>query len=131
MYILREISNSLGGETMEQRILEKQGDAKRMVRKVLKEHLRARNSDLWLLFTIWTQEQGIDIKVPENAVNDLILPETIRRVRQQIQNTEGKYLPTDPQVMYSRKIKEEVLRRYYSNNQTILQEYMEYKYGVI
>lgn len=39
--------------------------------------------------------------------------ETITRVRREIQNTEGKYLPTNPEIARQRKIREETIREYY------------------
>lgn len=110
----------------------KEVEAKKIVLKVLEADMRARNSDKWLLLKVW-QEQGLPdslIKELENHLPLICNPESIRRSRQIVQNTEGKYLPSDPSVIIKRKIKESILRKYYANNQQLLNEYQEMRYGI-
>ena len=78
------------------------------------------------------QENGneITIKMQLDNLFDIPNTETIRRVRQEIQNTEKQYLPTDPKVLTARRFKEDVIYNYYANDQWLLTEYTNRKYGV-
>lgn len=83
---------------------------------LLREYPNARNSDFYLIILY------IRKFVPELAKYIDYIPyevirkydgifESIRRARQYIQNTLGKYPPTDPEVIRRRRIKEEVIRK--------------------
>jgi hypothetical protein len=77
-----------------------------LVKQVLEEDVEARNNDKWLILMIWQKMQGIKVFIPYQQVNDLIPAETITRCRRKIQNTNGEYLPTDPDVIKKRNIKQ-------------------------
>jgi len=107
-----------------------QATVQRLVEEVLQESQRARNNDLWLLLQYWQKKQYIKVFIPFEKIGEMTAAESITRARRKIQNTEGKLLPTDPQVLIKRKIKEEALKEYYSDNQTLLQQYINLKYGI-
>lgn len=119
-------------DDLETDIILEQREAKKLVKEILKEDARARNSDLWLCLQIWIKKQNIKLLIPQNQIKDMITPETITRCRREIQNNPDnpQFLPTDPQVMIRRQFKESVLKRFYANNQTILNEYFNLKYGI-
>lgn len=80
----------------------------------LKQDALCRNCDKRLILKIW-QEHGFEVDVDWDKLDGLPNPETIRRVRQKIQNTDGRLLPTEMRVIKARRIKEEVVKRYFSN----------------
>lgn len=116
--------------TVETDIINEIEDTKKLVEQVLVEDSRARNSDLWLILAIWQRKQNINILVDYNDVPKMISPESIRRCRQTIQNTEGRLLPTDPLILFRRKIKQEVLSRYYAPESWQYLKWQELKYGI-
>jgi hypothetical protein len=119
---------------------------KTTVREVLAADARSRNDDKWLIIQT-LRRIGKDVRIEGSPYNDgdetshiiWVIPvnelgtipsfETIRRVRAEIQNVDGEYLPTDPVVLLKRKIREAVIRQYYQG-QTILQEYLDLVYNV-
>ena len=82
------------------------------VENVLRKYPPARNSDLRLMFYIWKKKQRLDLN-NWNNFKEIAKPETIRRSRQKIQNTKGKYPPTDFEIANKRNIKAEKLRKFY------------------
>ncbi len=112
-------------------IVKEQRRTKQLVRDILKENPIARNNDLILCLMIWQEKQQIKIVVPQDKIREMIMPETISRCRREVQNNDYEFLPTDPNVMIARGIKEEVLRAYYSTNQVPLKAFMEKKYGIM
>lgn len=114
---------------------------KELVRHVLKESARARNEDSWLILKcleargvlIVQKDENLKeeaVLIPYSSISEIGSFETIRRVRQEIQNTDGDFLPTDPAVLVKRRIREEAIREYYADNPEKLQEYQETAYGV-
>jgi len=103
-------------------------DAKKFVEDVLSTDQRARNDDLWLILQVWQKKQLIKCFVPYDQINLMVKPETITRVRREIQNTECRLLPTDPQVVIRRKMKEEEVRKHYTPE--FVKEYERIRYGV-
>lgn len=91
----------------EEFIKEEARTTKKIVEEILKNDERARNDDIWLLIRVW-REQGKKIYISANERKGLISPETITRVRRKIQNDEGKYVPTDAEIVRRRGIKEKV-----------------------
>lgn len=85
------------------------------VLEILKEYPKARDSDIWLTIKLWTLKYPtlIDRSDPDNpkiALKDILtLPreDNVKRVRAKIQNEEGLYLPTSPEIRKQRKISEE------------------------
>lgn len=90
----------------EEELLEKLRTVKDRVEYLLARYPDARNSDLYLtiLYLRKFTELGRYIRyIPYNVIKkyDGVF-ETIRRTRQKIQE-EGRYLPTDPEVLKKRK----------------------------
>lgn len=108
-------------------------EARDVVRECLTEDARCRNDDRWLMLKVW-QKQGIMIMIDFEKWKDMFAPETIRRVRQEIQSTHngqaGELLPTDPDVLILRKVREQAIRNYYGNQSYIMREFQNKKYGV-
>ena len=65
------------------------------VREKLKTSQDCRNSDRALILAIWRDEGLILDEKQQEIFKKVSNPETIRRNRQTIQNTEGKYLADD------------------------------------
>jgi len=97
-----------------QTVLKQHIDSKAVVEDLLTSDERCRNDDLWLLLQFWQQKQQIQLFVPFDELHKMVPAETITRVRREIQNRDLKLLPTDPDVIIKRKIKQEVLHSYYS-----------------
>ena len=117
-------------DDIETDIILEQRQTKMLVKEILKEDARTRNSDLWLCLQVWIKKQNIKLLIPPEQIKEMITPETITRARRVIQNDDNDFLPTDPQVMIRRQFKEAVLKRFYAHNQTILNEYFNLKYGI-
>lgn len=112
-YLFDEEESFLDEE--EQQLLEKLKTVRDRVEYLLEKYPNARNSDLYLtiLYLRKFTELGKYIKyIPYEIIKkyDGIF-ESIRRARQYVQNTLGKYLPTDERVLRRRRKKERVLRR--------------------
>lgn len=90
----------------EEELLEKLRTVKDRVEYLLARYPDARNSDLYLtiLYLRKFTELGKYIRyIPYNVIKKYEgIFETIRRTRQKIQE-QGKYLPTDPEVLKRRK----------------------------
>lgn len=116
-------------------------NAKERVRHLLSADTRCRNDDKWLVFkyleligqdiTRQETESGSVIlwRIKEEDIGSVPSFETIRRVRAEIQNKDGDYLPTDAQALIERKIKEDAVRRYYGDG-GVLSEYRELLYDI-
>lgn len=115
---------------MNEQILMQQEEAKALVRQALEEDTRCRNNDLWLCLYIWQKKQQIRLFVPYEQLTQMMPPETISRARREIQNTQGALLPTDPQILVRRRVKEDVLRAYFAENVALIQEYERIKFGI-
>ena len=94
---------------------------KQRVALILKEQEQARNNDGSLMafyidrfhkeLVVVAQIHGKDAKMlPLGYMRRLPSSQSIRLARQLIQNTDGKYLPTDPKVCKARNIKEKDIR---------------------
>lgn len=88
---------------------------KNMVEQVLAENpkyngVEVRNSDVALMIIIWQRWYGVsDLEngtIHVRRLFDLPREDNIKRVRATIQNTEHKYLPTNPDVLIKRGILE-------------------------
>lgn len=100
-----------------------------MILDLMKQDERCRNDDLWLCLQVW-RKQGINIYVDYSQLKKMFNPETIIRNRAYIQNDQRMLLPTLPDVLIKRKVKEDVLREFYGERNAILQKYMIQKYDV-
>jgi len=85
---------------------------KTIVEEVLAEDPRTRNDDLWLIIAVWQKKQHIDCFIPYDRLREMISPESIRRVRQKIQNEENRFPPTDPKILTRRRRKEQKIREW-------------------
>lgn len=88
---------------------------KERVEYVLRNYPESRNDDfyLWLIYVrLFCKELAkyIDF-IPYNVLKKAPKFETIRRVRQKIQNEEHRYLPTDPKVLRKRKLLSKTWRK--------------------
>lgn len=63
------------------------------VERLLDENEKCRNDDLYLILKYWQQHDGLQVDL--SIFDKLTNSESIRRSRQQIQNEDGKYPPTD------------------------------------
>jgi hypothetical protein len=97
----------------EQKLKEEYEQAKKAVANILATDEEARNNDLWLIYRVWTHEQGIKVFIPFDEFQRLFSFETIRRTRQKF-NEAGQYLPTDKSVMVRRRLKEKFLTHFMS-----------------
>jgi len=99
----------------EDRLLVELKTVKDRVMYILSKYPETRNNDLylWLIYVrTFEPELSKYIKfIPYDVLKKAVSFETIRRVRQKIQNEMGMYLPTDPQVLRKRMRKAEAMRR--------------------
>lgn len=77
------------------------------VMRLMRNDERCRNDDKWLIFRYIKDIQNIKIFMPFAQFENMVSFESVRRIRQTIQNTEGKLLPTDPEVRIARMINEQ------------------------
>jgi len=85
-----------------------------LVEKILRDDERARNDDKWLIYKVMRQYTNIFIPFEDFAK----LPAfgTITRQRRMIQNKQGKYLPTIPEIIQKRHIREELVKAWAVQN---------------
>ena len=81
------------------------------VRYLMATDEKCRNYDLWLLFRYWRDVQGIPVYIPFRQLSEMCLPESIRRVRQKIQQR-GELIPTIPEVIIKRRLKQIKMREW-------------------
>ena len=123
--------------SFEMGVVTKHRRMKEIVREVLRHSYRARNDDKFLIVEVWKRE-GIPILFdiagytigPVQDPSVLPSTETICRVRREIQNVDGEFLPTDSEVLYKRKVKMEVIRTYYGEGSSEYGSYLDVVYGV-
>jgi hypothetical protein len=88
------------------------------VEDILERKEQARNSDKYLIWYYWKYEEEIESLDNFGEFKEGTSSRSIVRARAEIQNDEGKYLPTDPEVISKRRIKENRIREYYSEKKT-------------
>lgn len=88
----------------------------KLVEEELATDERTRNIDLWLWIKV-LQKMGFRIYIDYEKVfnNEIPNPDTISRARRHIQNTEGKYPPTDPKVIRKREKKYNRVKQFYGS----------------
>ena len=79
---------------------------------LLKLYPTLRNSDKLLLFYYWKIVDKYEGELTEETIMALTPAESIRRVRQKIQNDLGLFLPIDSEMLEKRKICEEAVREW-------------------
>ena len=84
---------------------------KKMVEITLDENpkyngVEARNSDIALTILIWQGWYSVGQAIEVARLFDLPREDNVKRVRAVFQNTEHKYLPTDPSILVKRGIEE-------------------------
>ncbi len=99
---------------------------KALVRKILEADPMSRNSDRRLILKV-LESQGYHVYemygkqfLPVEAIWNGLSTETIRRVRQAIQNKEGQFLPTDPDVCKKRRIKQNMFYNHFSKQEGLI-----------
>lgn len=92
-----------------------QKELKEQVRDVMEDKKGCRNSDRFLIWYFWNYKEGLDIE-DYDSVQEGAQPSTLIRKRREIQNEDGDLLPTKPEVLKQRKIKEEEIREFYSES---------------
>lgn len=84
-----------------------------MVLEALKQDVRCRNDDLWLILSIWQKAQQIKLYVPYDELKNMAKPESITRARRKIQNELGLYKARED-VSAEREANKKLLRDYYA-----------------
>lgn len=84
---------------------------KKMVEILLDENakygnIECRNSDIALTILIWRRWYNVLDAIAISRLFDLPREDNVKRVRAVFQNTEHKYLPTDPSILIKRGIEE-------------------------
>ena len=93
-----------------------QKKVKENVFNILETSEQARNSDRLLLVAYWEQCDGIDFtNFKESFLETATSAESITRARRAIQKS-GLFLPTDPEVLRQRRIRQEEARQYHAAN---------------
>jgi len=82
---------------------------KEIVEELLSQELRCRNDDKWLTYKVL--RKFTNIYIPFQDFEKMPSYETVSRVRRYIQNTEGKFPPTDPDVINKRQHRQEVFKQ--------------------
>lgn len=96
------------------------------VRYVMKQYEQARNDDDFLIWFIKRHIEEANLN-RFAEYRDTTNSETIRRVRAEIQNDHNDLLPTDPEVIEQRQIKEEKVREYFVKNKKSRLKYEKYR----
>ena len=96
-------------------LLKKLRTVKERVIYILDKYPETRNNDLylWLIYVrLFDPVLSKYIKfIPYKVLEKAVSFETIRRVRQKVQNELGLYPPTDPKVIKRRRRKAEAMRK--------------------
>jgi hypothetical protein len=83
-----------------------------IVEELLRKDERCRNDDKWLTYLV--MRRFTKIFIPFEDFNKLPAFETVKRTRAKIQNVDKKYLPTDPEVIKKRQIREQIFKKEFS-----------------
>lgn len=98
-------------QQIEERI-EKKGTIKMNIIQLMKNDEECRNDDAWLQFRYARDIMGADMNDFKEWKRIPSL-ESIRRIRQMVQNTAGLFLPTRDEVVIQRRIEQTAVRRWY------------------
>jgi len=86
------------------------------VKSLLEKDLRCRNDDKWLIWRYIRDVDKIDIYIPFDKFAEMTSFESIRRARAIVQNVDHELLPTNPDVIKRRGIKQQEWTEYFSNH---------------
>jgi len=78
-----------------------------LVETLLNNEERCRNCDKWLTFRV--MQHFTKIYIPFEDFSKIPSFETIKRTRAKLQNKEGKYPPTSPDIILKRQARKSVL----------------------
>ena len=106
----------------EESIVEDQTRVRGLVYELLSSDERARNDDVWLVIQAW-KKMGVYVFLGVDDTSKITSAESITRQRRVIQNTNGELLPTDPEVLVQRRFREDVLRRYFGEHNSVYQKW--------
>ena len=81
---------------------------------LLEENEECRNDDLFLIFEYWRKFDDSKLKMPTHKITS---PESIRRIREHIQNDLNKYPPTKEEVRRKREIHRRRVKRFLRENE--------------
>jgi len=99
---------------MEERLIQELKRTKEQVEYLLERYENTRNNDFYLQL-LWLKIFGGVKNMPwinwEQIKKLSGKLQTVARVRRKIQNEEGKYLPTDPEVLARRQRRERAYRK--------------------
>lgn len=97
----------------EQELLQELKTIKQQVLYILGKYPQSRNNDFYLQW-LWLKTFP-KISLPwlewEKFCKVSGKPQTVTRMRRRIQNEEGKFLPTDPEVLRARKKRSEAMKK--------------------
>ena len=86
-----------------------------IVLNILKNDIRARNSDKWLIIQV-LRKMGFKIFIDYSHLGDMPSFETITRIRRKLQNDEDLFPPTDERVISQRHQKEDEFREIFKRD---------------
>ena len=96
----------------EERLLQEFRTIKQQVEYLLENYPSTRNNDFYLLWLWLKIFKGLPLPwLDWKVFRDIPSISTVSRVRRKIQNEEGRFLPTDPEVLRERGWREEAIRR--------------------
>ena len=97
----------MGGWQMKQNL----NTIKDQVEDILRTYPQARNDDRLLVLLYW-KHQGVNLDIPYDIIDSLVSPESIRRVRQKLQNEDGIFPPTNFEIIRKRGLREQQVRNW-------------------
>lgn len=83
---------------------------KEIVRKILAEDEKARNSDKYLTYKV--MKQFTNIAIPFEEFEKIPTFESVRRTRQILQNREHLFMPTDEDIIQKRKSRQKEFKEW-------------------
>lgn len=101
-------------DSVESNMLEEHIKCKELVAEILSKDINARNNDDWLIIEVW-RRQGLKVFIDYKNFQKVYKSASIRRVRAELQNTEGKFPPTNEETLRLRSKKEGVIHSYYAD----------------
>ena len=113
------------------------------VKELMEEDQQCRNDDWYLIKKYHTHIDKVAIETENEFIylkdkiteNKMVKFSTIERVRRSIQESygdesPGELLPTDPQVLIRRKFSEKSIKKFFSHNPKIFEDWKELYYRI-